>query len=73
VISRTLVIALALGAAIYRVTQAAWIEATGLAGLGVGLILLTASARRPALRRLAWLAFLVTAASVIVVLLRGRV
>jgi hypothetical protein len=73
VISRTLVIALALGAAIYRATQAAWIEAIGLAALGVGLILLTVSARRPALRRMAWLAFLLTAASVIVVLLRGRV
>jgi len=72
VISRTLVIALALGAAIYRATQAAWIEAIGLAGLGGGLILLALSAKRPAFRRLAWLAFLLTAASVIVVLLRGR-
>ena len=72
-ISRTLVIALALGAALYRATQAAWIEAAGLAGLGVGLILLTVSARRPALRWMAWFAFLFTAASVIAVLLRGRV
>jgi len=72
VVSRTLVIALALGAAIYRATHAAWIEAIGLAALGGGLMLLTVSARRPALRILAWFAFLLTAASVIVVLLRGR-
>ena len=71
-ISRTLVIALAFGAAIYRATQSAWVEAGGLASLGGGLVLLTLAARRPAARPLAWLAFLLTAASVIVVLLRTR-
>jgi len=72
VISRPLVILLAFGAAIYRLTQAAWIEAAGLAGLGSGLVLLGLAARRPALRPLAWLAFLLTAGSIIAVLIRGR-
>jgi hypothetical protein len=40
VISRTLVIALALGAAVFRAAQGAWVEAGGLASLGVGLIVL---------------------------------
>jgi hypothetical protein len=72
VISRTLVILLAFGAAVYRATHAAWIEAAGLASLGSGLVILTIAARRPALRPLAWLAFLLTAASILLVLLRGR-
>ncbi len=71
-ISRSFVIVLALGAAIYRATQAAWIEALGLAALGGGLILLTLAARRPALRPVAWAAFAVTAATMIAVLARGR-
>jgi hypothetical protein len=72
VISRTIVITLAFGAAIYRATQSAWIEAGGLASLGCGLVLLGLAARRPTLRPLAWLAFLLTAASVAIVLLRDR-
>jgi hypothetical protein len=72
VISRTLVIILAFGAAVYRAVQGAWIEAAGLASLGIGLVVLGASARRPAVRPLAWIAFLLTAASILVVLLRGR-
>ena len=71
VISRTLVIILALGAALYRATQGAWVEAGGLAALGAGLVLLALAPRRPALKPLAWVAFLLTAASMIVVLLRG--
>ena len=72
VISRALVIVLAFGAAVYRATQAAWIEAAGLASLGCGLVILGLAARRPALRPLAWLAFLLTAGVVVIVLLRGR-
>jgi hypothetical protein len=71
VISRTLVIVLALGAALYRAVQGAWVEAGGLAALGAGLILLALAPGRPALKPLAWVAFLLTAASMIVVLLRG--
>jgi hypothetical protein len=71
VISRTLIIALALGAALYRALQGAWVEAGGLAALGIGLILLALASRRPALRPLAWVSFLLTAASMGAVLLRG--
>ena len=71
-ISRPLVIILAFGAAVYRATQAAWVEAAGLAGLGAGLVILSLAARRPSLRPLAWLAFLLTAASIVAVLVRGR-
>lgn len=70
VISRTFVIVLAFGAAAYRASQAAWVEAAGLVSLGAGLILLGMGARRPGLKRLAWLAFLLTAVSIGVVLLR---
>lgn len=69
-ISRTFVIVLAFGAAAYRASQAAWVEAAGLVSLGAGLILLGMGARRPGLKRLAWLAFLLTAVSIGVVLLR---
>lgn len=71
-VSRYLVITLALAAAAYRASQSAWVEAGGLASLGVGLVILSLAARRPALRPLAWLAFLVTAASIAAVLLRVR-
>ncbi len=71
-VSRYLVITLALAAAAYRASQLAWVEAGGLASLGVGLVILSLAARRPALRPLAWLAFLVTAASIAAVLLRVR-
>ena len=72
VISRTLVIVLALAAAAYRASQAAWVETVGLACLGAGLICLAGARRRPALKPLAWLAFLGTAISMTLVLLRGR-
>jgi Na+/phosphate symporter len=70
-ISRTFVIVLAFGAAAYRASQAAWVEAAGLVSLGAGLILLGMAARRPGLKPFAWLAFLLTAVSIGVVLLRG--
>ncbi len=71
--SRYLVIALALGAGIFRVTQGAWIEALGLFGLGCGLIVLKLSATRPALRPLAYLGFLVTALAMGAVLYRNYI
>jgi Na+/phosphate symporter len=70
VISRYFVIALAFGAAVYRASQGAWVEATGLIGLGAGLVVLKLATTRPALRPLAYLAFLVTAAAITAVLLR---
>ncbi len=71
-ISRTLVIVLAFGAAAYRASQTAWIEAAGLACLGAGLVCLAAARKRPGLKPLAWVAFLGTAVSMGLVLLRAR-
>jgi len=62
--SRYFVIALAFVAAAYRATQGAWIESAGLFGLCAGLVVLKLSATRPALRPLAYLAFVVTALTV---------
>jgi hypothetical protein len=64
VISRYLVIALAFIAAAFRASQGAWVETTGLVGLGVGLVVLKLAATKPALRPIAYLAFLVTALAV---------
>ena len=69
--SRYFVIALALGAAVYRASQGAWIEAIGLLGLGGGLIALKLSATRPQLRPIAYLGFLITALSIVAVLFRN--
>jgi len=68
--SRYLVIALALGAAIYRATQGAWIESIGLFGLGGGLVALKLSATQPRLKPIAYLGFLVTALAMGAVLYR---
>ena len=69
-ISRYLVIALAFIAAGFRGSQGAWVEAVGLAGLGAGLTMLKLAARRPALKLVAYLCFLVTALSMAIVLIR---
>jgi hypothetical protein len=68
-ISRYLVIALALGAAGYRLYEGAWIEGIGLAGLGGGLICLKIGEQRPAWRRIAWVGFAVTALAIVLALL----
>lgn len=68
-ISRLLVIALAFGAAAFRASQGAWVEAGGLAALGAGLLILRVW---PAQKRVAWGAFALTGLSMLVVLLRGR-
>ena len=69
-ISRYLVIALAIGASAYRYTQGAWIEGTGLGCLAAGLIILRLAPARPQLRPLAYVAFVVTAIAMGVVLYR---
>jgi len=70
VISRYFVIALALAAGVYQSSRGAWVEATGLMGLGAGLVALKLSATRPVLRPVAYLAFLVTALTMGAVLIR---
>ena len=72
-ISRYLVIALALGAACYRLYEGAWIEAIGLLGLGGGLVCLKVGETRPGWKRLALAGFAVTAAAIVTTLvLRSR-
>jgi uncharacterized membrane protein len=70
-VSRYIVIALAFGVAVLQATRGAWVEAVGLLGLGTGLVVLRLTSD-PAKRRLAWLAFLVTATAIVIVLLRMR-
>lgn len=69
-ISRYIVILLAAGAAVMRAAQGAWVEATGLASLAAGLAALRLASTRPSLKRLAYLAFLVTALAVVVMIIR---
>lgn len=69
-ISRYLVILLAFGAAAMRISQGAFTEAVGLAGLGAGLLCLKLGERRPALKRFARLGFAVTAIAIVSVLFR---
>jgi len=69
-ISRPLIILLALVAAVFRAQQQAWTEAVGLAALGAGLLILRAAETRPALRQYAYLSFFITAMSVITVFYR---
>ena len=71
-ISRYLVIVLAVGAAAMRVAQGAWVEAVGLGALALGLIVLQLATTRPALKPLAWVAFGVTVVSMAVVFSRMR-
>lgn len=53
-----------------RAAQGAWVEATGLASLTAGLVLLRLASTRPALKQVAYLAFLVTAVAIAVMLIR---
>jgi hypothetical protein len=53
-----------------RAVQGAWPETLGLAALGSGLVILRLAETRPALRQYAWLCFLITAAVIVLVLLR---
>lgn len=69
-VTRIIVILLAFIAAIYRASQGALVEAAGLAALGGGLLLLRVARRRVSFRNAAVACFLVTAGSIIVVIIR---
>lgn len=69
-ISRYLVILLAFIAAGVRIAQGAWVEAIGLASLGLGLSFLKVAGSRALLRRLALVCFAITALAVGVLLIR---
>jgi hypothetical protein len=66
-ISRTLVIVLALLAAGMRAYQGAWMAAAGLVALAAGLLCLRLGETRPALKRVAWICFAVTAVAMLMV------
>lgn len=70
-VSRIFVIVLALGAAVYRFTTGAVLEAIGLLGLAGGLIFLRAAERQPHFRRYAYASFLLTAGIIVYVLYRN--
>jgi hypothetical protein len=68
VISRLFVIVLAFIVAVVQASRGAWIESAGLVGLGSGLLILRYRGARG--RWLAWAAFAVTAAAMVVVAIR---
>jgi hypothetical protein len=70
VISRYLVIALAFIAAAVKAGQGAGVEASGLFGLGAGLVALRFSAGRPVLKVAAFLCFFAMALAIGIVLIR---
>ena len=70
-ISRTLVILLAVIAASMRASQGAWVEAGGLAALAGGLLCLRAAGKRPAFKTYAWMCFAVTAMAMVIVFSRN--
>ena len=55
-----------------RISQGAWIEATGLFALALGLLALQGAARRPGLKPVAWSAFGITGLAMVAVLVRMR-
>ena len=61
-ISRYFVIALAIGVGVMQALNHAWIEATGLIALGIGLTLLRLAQTRanPGLKKVAWVLFAFT-------------
>ena len=69
-ISRYLVIALAFGAAAYRFSQGAMLEAFGLVGLGGGLLCLKLAERRPVFKRLSRVGFTMTIVAIATALFR---
>ena len=71
-VSRLIVIVIALGATAYRFATGFYLDALGLLGLATGLIFLKAAESRPPLRRYAYLCFLVTAVVMGMVLYQRR-
>ena len=69
-ISRYLVIVLAFVAAGFRFLQGAWVEAIGLASLGLGLSFLKLASHTPSLRLAAYVSFGVTALAIAIALIR---
>jgi ABC-type glucose/galactose transport system permease subunit len=71
VISRPLIIILALGAAGYRVTTGAYLEAGGLVSMALGLTFLQMAQKKPAFKSAAIACFTITACVIGYVLYRN--
>lgn len=71
VISRPLIIILALGAAGYRVTTGAYLEAGGLVAMALGLTFLQMAQKKPAFKTAAITCFVITGAVIAYVLYRN--
>jgi hypothetical protein len=71
VISRPLIIILALGAAGYRVTTGAYLEAGGLVAMALGLTFLQMAQKKPAFKSAAIACFTITAGVIAYVLYRN--
>ena len=71
-ISRYLLIALALGVGVYRATQGAWLASGGLMTMAAGLVILKLAERAPRLRSIAYVCFAATAADIVVILIQRR-
>ena len=71
-ISRYLLIALAFGVGVFRATQGAWLASGGLFALGGGLVVLKLAERKPGLRPLAYVCFLATVATIVIILVQRR-
>ena len=71
-ISRYLVILLAIVAAIFRAQQGEWLAASGLAFLALGLALLKLASAKPGLKPFAFVSFGVTVLVMIIVFVRMR-
>ena len=69
-VSRYLVIVLALVAAIIRVQQGQWLAAAGLAFLALGLAILKLAVTKPVLKPFAYASFAITAVAMIIVVVR---
>lgn len=70
-ISRPLIIILALGAAGYRVTTGAYLEAGGLAAMALGLTFLQMAPKKPGFKSAAIVCFTITAGVIGYVLYRN--
>lgn len=70
-ISRTLIILLAIAAGLYRITTGATLEGIGLLSMAAGMIALKGAEKRPAYKGLAFLFFAVTGAIIGFVLWRN--
>lgn len=71
-ITRYLLIVVVFAVGTYRATQGAWLAAAGLFAMGLGLVVLKVAETKPAVRPIAYVCFLATAATIAAMLIQGR-